>query len=85
MVTWMQHPQHGKHPAAGEEIERLKKAGWTLCPPKVKPVENSLEPATPSIEVEVTAVELPQEPPRRGPGRPPRNAGVGYGVRSDSN
>lgn len=34
MVTWMQHPEHGKHPASGSEIEALELTGWVICPPK---------------------------------------------------
>lgn len=34
MITWMQHPDHGKHPAQQSEIEALELSGWTICPPK---------------------------------------------------
>lgn len=36
MITWMQHPEHGKHPAQQYEIEALELSGWTLCPPKTQ-------------------------------------------------
>jgi hypothetical protein len=34
MIIWMQHPQHGKHPATGIELADMEKNGWTRCPPK---------------------------------------------------
>lgn len=34
MVTWMEHPKHGRHPAVGGEIDGLKANGWTICAPK---------------------------------------------------
>lgn len=36
MVTMMEHPQHGRHPATGHEVEALKAQGWTVMPPKQK-------------------------------------------------
>jgi hypothetical protein len=43
MVTMMEHPKHGRHPAMGHEIEALKASGWTVMPPKEKqaPVQES--------------------------------------------
>lgn len=79
MVTWMQHQKHGKHPATGDEIDRLKAAGWTLCPPKVatvQPVEIVQE------NQESPVLDSPQETQKRSPGRPPKNAGIGYGFRT---
>lgn len=36
MVTMMEHPKHGRHPAVGSEVEALKAQGWTVMPPKQK-------------------------------------------------
>lgn len=36
MVTMMEHPKHGRHPATGAEIEALKANGWQVMPPKSK-------------------------------------------------
>lgn len=49
MVTMMEHPQHGRHPATGAEIEALKANGWQVMPPKVKVV------AEPAKEVKTEA------------------------------
>lgn len=44
MVTMMEHPQHGRHPATGAEIEALKANGWQVMPQKSKVVaENAKE------------------------------------------
>lgn len=37
MITMMEHPKHGRHPATGSEIEALKAAGWTVRAPKALP------------------------------------------------
>ena len=39
MITMMEHPLHGRHPATGHEIEYLKSQGWTVRAPKVAPAE----------------------------------------------
>jgi hypothetical protein len=39
MITMMEHPKHGRHPATGHEIAHLKALGWTECAPKAKPVD----------------------------------------------
>lgn len=39
MITMMEHPKHGRHPATGHEIAHLKTLGWTECAPKVKPAD----------------------------------------------
>lgn len=44
MVTMMEHPQHGRHPATGAEIEYLKANGWQVMPQKSKVLaENAKE------------------------------------------
>jgi len=76
MVTWFEHPQHGRHPATGEEIDALKSAGWKPCPSY-----GSIAPVIEEAPVIVAPTVSPQEPQKRAPGRPPKNAGdVGYGV-----
>lgn len=51
MITMMEHPKHGRHPATGHEVEPLKAQGWTVCPPKNVPPEQvedaALENAAP--------------------------------------
>lgn len=70
MVTWMQHKEHGKHPAQGGEIEALLKSGWTVCPPKVKAEAPVLQ--TVPAEVKTVTPQPPQDTKRR-PGRPFKN------------
>lgn len=74
MATLMQHPQHGRHLANGDEISRLQGAGWSVCPILVQ------EPSPPSGSVAASVpaeslppvVEHPQdEKPRLG--RSPKN------------
>lgn len=73
MVTWMQHPQHGKHPAQGHEIETMQSNGWQIVLPKADiPFIN--------LPVEVTRIKIPSRalPPhpqdtKRRPGRPPKD------------
>lgn len=36
MVTMMEHPQHGRHPATGAEVEALKANGWAVMAPRSK-------------------------------------------------
>jgi hypothetical protein len=40
MITMMEHPKHGRHPATGSEIEALKAAGWTVRAQKVPPTQD---------------------------------------------
>lgn len=68
MVIWMQHKEHGKHPAQGGEVEALLKSGWTHCPKKIKQVV-TIE-VTPEVQIEVP--QPPQDTKRR-PGRPFKN------------
>lgn len=57
MVIWMQHEQHGKHPAQSAEVEAMKKNGWTLCPPKVRAVAKPEPQAFAAAEATVTPAE----------------------------
>jgi len=51
MVTMMEHPLHGRHPATGTEIEYLKSQGWTVRAPKAAPtVLREPEPVTQAAE-----------------------------------
>jgi hypothetical protein len=73
MVTWMEHPKHGKHPAAGHEIESLKANGWTICAPKVKSDQRQELSAPVAEHIDLIATPLQQsfqdhakDKPRRG-------------------
>jgi hypothetical protein len=66
MVTWMEHPQHGKHPAIAHEVEAMQANGWTKCAPKVK------EAPEPAQEVAEEAAPVVDAPVRRKPGRKPK-------------
>lgn len=43
MVTMMEHPQHGRHPATGSEVEALKANGWAVMAPKQRQEEKAVE------------------------------------------
>ena len=78
MTTMMQHPQHGKHPATGHEVEHMKTLGWAVCPPKVKEVPQEAEvAAAPEIAfldgvtaAVQTQIDNKPAPKRRGPNKP---------------
>lgn len=59
MITMMEHPKHGRHPATGHEVEHMKANGWTVSPPKVAALPEQVEeaPTAPA-------------PRRRGPNKP---------------
>jgi hypothetical protein len=52
MVTMMQHPQHGRHPAMGHEVEPLKAQGWIVMPPKIKEQPKKVEVEQPAAPEE---------------------------------
>jgi hypothetical protein len=55
MITMMEHPKHGRHPAQGHEIEPMKAHGWTVRAPKVA------VPPDPASEPEVVPAS-PEQP-----------------------
>lgn len=58
MITMMEHPLHGRHPATGLEVEPMKAQGWTVMPPKGSAPQ-------PVPEVEQSKAEAVLEPPRQ--------------------
>jgi hypothetical protein len=63
MITWMEHPEHGRHPATGGEVEHLLQNGWTVCRRKHPDYQ------------EDEAAPVQGEPAKRGRGRPPKAKG----------
>lgn len=89
-MPFMTHPIHGAHIASSSEVDNLVKNGWGHSTPekwlgdKFKK-EEVVTPSEVVAEAPVPVIETPQEPPRRGPGRPPKNSvGNDHGYRSDS-